>query len=314
MNKFFLIILILICSSAQSLAYDPIYLQNITENSGDIPVVHDGNGIPSTMTRWKSSRIRATGSGVATHFIIRVGKDDVGSVPVGFAVYSGSSGERDPIGPLLIRGYYESYNFTSAGYYALPFTSGESIEIVSGNYYHLTYLLTPGNEQAESGWRVGEESPPPKWFSNCKGDDCSANEPPGVGEEYWNDQYWPSSAGWAMGLLDSSSGINGDDTPDYLDQDDDGLLDEDEINIYGTDPLNTDTDGDGLSDLDEVTEGSDPLLSDAGSDDNTGDNIVNEGDENGGGSGCFIGNLILRNVSDTNVNNFPVIDCDVPEI
>jgi outer membrane protein OmpA-like peptidoglycan-associated protein len=36
------------------------------------------------------------------------------------------------------------------------------------------------------------------------------------------------------------------------DSDDDGLSDEDEINIYNTDPFNPDTDGDGLSDGDEV--------------------------------------------------------------
>jgi outer membrane protein OmpA-like peptidoglycan-associated protein len=36
------------------------------------------------------------------------------------------------------------------------------------------------------------------------------------------------------------------------DTDGDGLLDGEEVNIYGTDPLNPDTDGDGLSDGDEV--------------------------------------------------------------
>lgn len=45
-----------------------------------------------------------------------------------------------------------------------------------------------------------------------------------------------------------------------LDSDGDGLSDRDEVNQYGTDPYNPDTDGDGLSDGDEVLKyGTDPL-------------------------------------------------------
>jgi hypothetical protein len=48
--------------------------------------------------------------------------------------------------------------------------------------------------------------------------------------------------------------------PEIIDTDGDGLTDDDEINIYGTDPGNPDTDGDGLSDGDEViTYSTDPL-------------------------------------------------------
>ena len=188
-------------------SYDPIYIANNPENMGSIPAIHDGDGFPSSIMSWKSCRVQATESGTATHFIIRVGSNNIGSVPVGFAVYAGTAGERDPIGELLIRGYYPSYNFTSAGYYALPFTSAESLEITSGSYYHIVYLLTPGDEAAASGWRVPNEPYiPPKWFSNCRGADCNADEPPGVGGEYWEEQFWPSSAGWAMGLLDASNG------------------------------------------------------------------------------------------------------------
>ena len=43
------------------------------------------------------------------------------------------------------------------------------------------------------------------------------------------------------------------------DSDDDGLTDGDEV-IRGTDPLNSDTDGDGQSDGDEVSAGTDPLV------------------------------------------------------
>lgn len=47
------------------------------------------------------------------------------------------------------------------------------------------------------------------------------------------------------------------------DSDGDGLSDYDEMYIYGTDPLNPDTDGDGLSDYDEIfVYGTDPLTKD----------------------------------------------------
>ncbi len=58
------------------------------------------------------------------------------------------------------------------------------------------------------------------------------------------------------------------------DDDNDSLSDDDEINIYGSNPLNTDSDADGLADGDEVnTYGTNPA--DADTDDDT----VNDGDE-----------------------------------
>jgi len=47
-----------------------------------------------------------------------------------------------------------------------------------------------------------------------------------------------------------------------VDTDGDGLSDKDEINQYGTDPLLSDTDGDGISDGQEVNLGTDALLAD----------------------------------------------------
>lgn len=44
-----------------------------------------------------------------------------------------------------------------------------------------------------------------------------------------------------------------------LDSDGDGLSDYDEINIYGSDPFNADTDGDGYSDYEEIMAGYNPL-------------------------------------------------------
>lgn len=52
-----------------------------------------------------------------------------------------------------------------------------------------------------------------------------------------------------------------------VDTDSDGLTDDDEINIYFTNPNNPDTDGDGLNDGDEVNvHGTNPLLADTDSD------------------------------------------------
>ena len=45
----------------------------------------------------------------------------------------------------------------------------------------------------------------------------------------------------------------------FAGSDGDGLSDDDEINIYGTDPFNPDTDGDGAGDGVEVNAGYDPL-------------------------------------------------------
>jgi hypothetical protein len=60
------------------------------------------------------------------------------------------------------------------------------------------------------------------------------------------------------GLLDSEEDAIGTDPLDP-DTDDDGLTDGDEVNVYGTDPLDADTDGDGLPDGLEVEHGFDPL-------------------------------------------------------
>lgn len=55
----------------------------------------------------------------------------------------------------------------------------------------------------------------------------------------------------------SGNGNGNGDSP--LDSDGDGLSDDDEVNVYGTDPFNPDTDGDTWSDGEEVQAGSDPL-------------------------------------------------------
>lgn len=62
--------------------------------------------------------------------------------------------------------------------------------------------------------------------------------------------------------------------PNHADSDADGLLDGEEVNLYGTDPNNADTDGDGLSDGAEViTHGTDPRDADSDND------RLNDGEE-----------------------------------
>ena len=88
-------------------------------------------------------------------------------------------------------------------------------------------------------------------------------------------QHWDESSlgTWTLKIRDTDSGTNGTLNSwemilhgvdiDY-DHDDDGLSDENETLVYGTDPYDSDTDDDGLSDYDEVMiYGTDPLLIDS---------------------------------------------------
>ena len=52
----------------------------------------------------------------------------------------------------------------------------------------------------------------------------------------------------------------------YIDYDQDGLFDIDEINTHNTNPYSEDTDGDGFSDFEEIQNGTDPLVADSDSD------------------------------------------------
>jgi hypothetical protein len=63
--------------------------------------------------------------------------------------------------------------------------------------------------------------------------------------------------------------------PEDEDTDDDGLNDGDEVNIHGTNPRNADSDDDELPDGDEVSIGTDPLASDTDGDGEFIQNVVN---------------------------------------
>ena len=76
-----------------------------------------------------------------------------------------------------------------------------------------------------------------------------------------------NTAAWASSNWqpDADTGTTTDPLDD--DTDDDGLLDGDEVNTYGTDPLDDDSDDDGLPDGPEVNEyGTDPNLADTDGD------------------------------------------------
>ena len=87
----------------------------------------------------------------------------------------------------------------------------------------------------------------------------------------------PAPAPVAEAALEPVADTSGDETsePVATDSDGDGVADSDEVDLYGTDPATWDTDGDGLSDGDElfVVE-TDPLLWDT-----NGDGVADGGDE-----------------------------------
>lgn len=64
------------------------------------------------------------------------------------------------------------------------------------------------------------------------------------------------------------------DDEDFVDTDGDGLSDEEEEDVWGTDPDNFDTDGDGFGDGDEILAGFDPLT-----DESTGEAVENGSDD-----------------------------------
>jgi hypothetical protein len=115
---------------------------------------------------------------------------------------------------------------------------------------------------------------------------------------------WDYALAWQMTTLIDTDGDGNPDTTD-TDDDNDGQTDTDEINVLGTDPLDPDSDDDGLIDGREIDYGTNPLAVDtdldqysdgeeiaAGSDPLDVNSIPlsngGNGGSNGGGGGCTI--------------------------
>lgn len=83
----------------------------------------------------------------------------------------------------------------------------------------------------------------------------------------------------SLGVIGVNGSIELFGRTEALDRDGDGLPDEREINEYGTDPNNPDTDGDGLSDRAEIDAGTNPLVADSDGDG------LSDGEEDSNGNG-----------------------------
>jgi hypothetical protein len=75
----------------------------------------------------------------------------------------------------------------------------------------------------------------------------------------YKDSFLDSSKMHNSEYQEAPSLVEEDLLPEIIDTDGDGLSDEDEINIHKTDPNNKDTDGDGYEDKSEIDNGYDPL-------------------------------------------------------
>ena len=150
-------------------------------------------------------------------------------------------------------------------------------------YIGLDFLMTANDDKSSQGtaWITFDVSqtvtvfiahddrisPKPSWMSSYvdTGDDLVSGG--GVFSLYA--QTFPAGTISLGGNIESGSTTNSMYTVvvapgggGATDTDGDGLSDSDEVNVYGTDPTNPDTDGDGMSDGAEVQYGLDPLDSD----------------------------------------------------
>ena len=91
-----------------------------------------------------------------------------------------------------------------------------------------------------------------------------------------------------------------------IDTDGDGMPDDDETDIYGTDPNNADTDGDGINDGDELA-----YWGDNRNVDYDGDGLINLLDADGDGDGVADGEKISQGFDPADPNSKPQLPSPV---
>ncbi len=122
-------------------------------------------------------------------------------------------------------------------------------------YGAITIDVTPSN----GTWVI--TSCPAEYSGATNGSGDLVNQSAPVGSytvEFGPLQYYTAPSA-ATGIVQENTTATLSGTYTILDSDSDGLTDSDEVNVYGTDPYNPDTDGDRYNDGYEVSNNSDPL-------------------------------------------------------
>ncbi|KKL57433.1 hypothetical protein LCGC14_2235450, partial [marine sediment metagenome] len=207
----------------------------------------------------------------------------------GSSIDNGGKIALDGLGNVFITGYTESYGAGQRDVLLLKFDS-------SGT---LLWYKTWGGSGSDVGYGIALDDSENAFITGytdsygAGGWDAFLLKYDSSGNLVWNNTWGGSSSdfGVEIALNDSENAFITGYTDSYgegnadafllkyvFDTDGDGLSDGDEVNTYLTDPNESDTDGDGLSDGDEVnTYGTDPNDSDTDGDDLTDGDEVRKG-------------------------------------
>ncbi|MDF7825018.1 SUMF1/EgtB/PvdO family nonheme iron enzyme [Pontiellaceae bacterium B12227] len=177
---------------------------------------------------------------------------------------------------LLAGGQVVAWGDNTHGACNVPLSASNAVAIAAGGY-HSVALLADGNIIAW-GQNDFNQSIPPTGITNATAIAAggyhnlalhSMGDVAGWGSPFYDLGNIPTNVKYPTsiegGRLFSLALMNPTDPLD-ADSDDDGLNDGDEVNVYGTAPLDSDTDDDGMPDGWEATYGLEPLTDDAGLD------------------------------------------------